>query len=112
MLYGPLLETAERLRAAAMELGDSAAAMPDPLAMGDSEALLSAGNAAARDATVARLLEIAAALDDALATLEPGSDTGPEQAQALARLNAEVEFARAALPRIERARRGEETPLP
>jgi hypothetical protein len=57
-------------------------------------------------------LEIAAALDDALATLEPGHDAGPEQEQALVRLRAEVEFARQALPRIERARRGEETPLP
>ncbi len=112
VFYGPLLETAERLRAAALELGESAAAMPDPLAMGDEGAALSAGNAAARDATVARLLEIAAALDDALATLEPGNDPGPEQEQALARLQAEVQFARAALPRIERARRGEETPLP
>jgi hypothetical protein len=112
VLYGPLLETAERLRAAALELGESAAAMPDPLAMGETGAALSAGNAAARDATVARLLEIAAALDDALATLEPGNDPGPEQEQALARLKAEVEFAQAALPRIERARRGEETPLP
>ena len=82
------------------------------LAMSADGVPLAPAAAAARDATVARLLEIAAALDEALATLDPKSVAGPAQVQALERLRGEVEFAEQALPRIERARRGEETPLP
>ena len=112
VLYGPLLETAGRLQAAALNLADPAAALPDPLALSAEGVPMAPGTAAARDATVARLLEIAAALDEALATLDPKSAIGPAQEQALERLRGEIKFAEQALPRIERARRGEETPLP
>ena len=112
VLYAPLLETAGRLQAAALDLADPAAALPDPLALSAEGVPLAPAAAAARDATVARLLEIAAALDEALATLDPKSAIGPAQEQALERLRGEVKFAEQALPRIEQARRGEATPLP
>ena len=62
MILEDLIEGAERLREAAAKLADKAASMDDPMTHPDA-----GGASTARDAAVQRLLEIAAALDDALA---------------------------------------------
>lgn len=104
----------ELVREAAL-LAERAAELPDALApltplpgspvLPEAPTLISARKVDQRDAIIARLLEIAAALDEALAA----SSRSQESAQsALTQLRAETDFARKALPQIDAALRGEE----
>jgi len=95
MILEDLIEGAERLREAAAKLADKAAAMDDPMTSPN------AGDAStARDAAVQRLLEIAAALDDALAA---GADA-PSTSLLLKQMREETAFARRILPELETMR--------
>jgi hypothetical protein len=99
MILEDLLEAAERLREAAARLADKAASMEDPLTSPEVGAV-SAGAATARDAAVQRLLEIASALDDALAA----APDAPSTSLQLKRMHEETAFARRVLPELEAMR--------
>ena len=107
-LLADLIEVGDRMRDSARDLADQAAALDDPLAGPEAQTLPPLA-ASARDAALGRLLEMAAALDDALAAA--GSDA-PTASALLKRLREETDFARKALPEIEAARTGEPPPLP
>ena len=101
ILFDELIDAGERLRDAAAELANAAAVIDDPLAGPEVKAFDPAA-IAARDAALARLLEMAASLDEALAV----RDDLPSTTALLTRLREETGFARTALPQIEAARRG------
>jgi hypothetical protein len=106
MLLEELIEAGERLRESARELADRTAVLDDPLA-GPEAKTLPPMAAAARDAALGRLLEMAAALDDALAA---GTSDGPSASALIKKLRDETEFARTALPQLEAVRQGMEAP--
>lgn len=103
-LVEELAATAERMRASAAALADGAAAVPDALSDDAAADTLPPGAFLERDAAVARLLEVAAALDEAWAQVELPSGDLSRQSQLLRRLEEETAFARRALPTLERAR--------
>jgi hypothetical protein len=104
-LMDELAASARRLEAAAQELADGAAGIPDPLVEAAAASLsLPAQAAATRDATVSRLLEIAGALDETLAALGPLGGAPSAPVSTLARLREETSFAEAALPALAAAR--------
>jgi len=95
MILEEVIEAAERLREAAAKLADKAASMGDPMTNpGVADA------STARDAAVQRLLEIASALDDALAA----AADGPATSLLLTRMREETAFARRVLPELEAMR--------
>ena len=95
MILEEVIEAAERLREAAAKLADKAASMDDPMTNpGVADA------STARDAAVQRLLEIASALDDALAA----AADGPATSLLLTRMREETAFARRVLPELEAVR--------
>jgi hypothetical protein len=106
MLLADLIEAGDRLRDAARELADRAASFDDPLAGPEAKTLPPLA-ASARDAAMGRLLEMAAALDDALATAAP---EGPSPSALIKKLRDETEFARTALPQLEAVRSGVDPP--
>lgn len=95
MILEDLIEGAERLREAAAKLADRAATMEDP--MTNPEA---GDESTARDAAVQRLLEIASALDDALAA----ATDAPSTSLLLKRMHEETAFAGRVLPELEAIR--------
>lgn len=95
MILEDLIEGAERLREAAAKLADRAATMEDP--MTNPEA---GDESTARDAAVQRLLEIASALDDALAAATDVLSTS----LLLKRMHEETAFASRVLPDLEAIR--------
>jgi len=102
-LAAELKNAAQKLMLEALPLAERAAAVPDPLASEDPDAItLPPGSLEARDAAVQRLLEIAAALDAALADLRAGAERS-EGVSALVRLREETAFAARALPEATKA---------
>jgi hypothetical protein len=97
MILEDLIEGAERLREAAARLADRAASMEDPMTKPEV-----GGASTARDAAVQRLLEMASALDDALAA---ATDHAPSTSLLLERMREETAFARRVLPELEMMRR-------
>jgi hypothetical protein len=106
LLLADLIDAGDRLRDAARELADRTAVLDDPLAGPDAKTLPPMA-ASARDAALGRLLEMAAALDDALAT---AASDGPSASALIKRLRDETEFARTALPQLEAVRQGIDPP--
>ena len=97
MLLDDLLREAGETESVAVTLAGSAAAamIDDP----DADTL---PHGTSRDRIAARLLEIAAALDDALAVAHQPTPGGEAASGALARLREEIGFARKALPDANR----------
>jgi tRNA A-37 threonylcarbamoyl transferase component Bud32 len=97
MLLGDLLREAGATESIAIAL--AARAPPERLDRPEAETL---PYGASRDRTAGRLLEIAAALDDALAVAERPTPDSASATGALSRLREEIEFARMALPDAEK----------
>ena len=93
MLLGDLLVEARATETVALALAERAP--PEAPDLPDAETL---PGGTSRDRAKARLLEIAAALDDALAVVEQPTPDGAAASGALSRLRAEIEFARKTLP--------------
>jgi hypothetical protein len=101
MILDDLLREAAATQSLAMTLAENA--QPAAPISAEAETL---PRGASRDKLAGRLLEIAAALDDALElAAQPSPDTHALSGT-LSRLRAEIEFARRALPEVEAARRG------
>ena len=105
-LMAELEAMARSMLISADELARAASAIPDPLASADPEAItLPPGQLEKRDGAVARLLEIAAALDEVLVLIEaPHADAGAQAA--LRKLLEETAFARQVLAEVRDARSG------
>jgi hypothetical protein len=103
MLTADLIDAAAQTEAAARQLTEQLAALPDAFAPATHAEAATlphgfASSAVARDRGVARLLAVAGALDDALAAVETDPAPGLRRAsQALRSLDEELAFARGAL---------------
>ena len=97
MLLTDLLQEAGELELVAVTM----AARVAPAAPSDDPEARTLPQGVSRERTAGRLLEIAAALDDALAAAVEQTPQGTSPSQALSRLRAEIEFARKALPEHE-----------
>ena len=93
MLMGELLREAVETGTLAVSLAARA-----PAARADEPEGETLPPGVSRDRAASRLLEIAAALDDALAVAEQPAPDGASASGALSRLREEIEFARKALP--------------
>jgi hypothetical protein len=105
MILDDLLREAAETQSLAVRLAENA--QPAAAALPEAETL---PHGTSRDRLAGRLLEIAAALDDALEIAAQPSPDAQAASGALSRLRAEIAFARQALPAVEAARRGETTP--
>ncbi|MBS2022159.1 MAG: serine/threonine protein kinase [Deltaproteobacteria bacterium] len=104
-LLAELVETAERMQESVTGLADVAAVLPDDMsAASPVDQTIPHGTSRARDAAVTRLLEVAAALDEAWLVLDhPGGDLSVHS-KLLSRLREETELARSGLPTRDLAR--------
>ena len=95
MILGDLIDACEKLQEVAAALAERAAVIEDPLG-GPEAKTIPPGEAAARDEALERLLEMASALDDALAVAS--SDNATRASGLLERLREETQWAQGALP--------------
>ena len=95
MVLGELIDASEKLQEVAARLAERAAVIDDPLG-GPEAKTIAPGEAVARDAALERLLELASALDDALAAV--GSDSATRASGLLERLREDARWAQGALP--------------
>ena len=102
MLLGELLHEAAETEKAALSLSTR---LPPSAPAGDDPDAATLPQGTSRDQTASRLLEIAAALDDALAVAEQPAPDAAARSGALARLREEIEFARKALPEVDEPQR-------
>ena len=111
-----LAAAARRMGAQAEALAAVAALIPDPLSAHDPDAFtLPPGALEQRDAAMARLLAMAASLDEALAAATSEAGKLEQLDAALVALEAEASFAGRALPEVRKVRAGEppeEVPSP
>jgi hypothetical protein len=98
MILGDLLQEAATTEALATRLAENA--QPAAPVSAEAETL---PQGTSRDRLAGRLLEIAAALDDALAVADQAEPDSQSASGALQRLRDEIDFARRALPEIAAA---------